>query len=1244
VSPLVFERSYNSIEGPIEYYVGATSMPTGPEFLGFGWTADFFQSLSPVTVTDSTGDHSAVYAFRPDGRVLVFSLYDGVYSPDGDTSDSLMQTDTGWEYQTADDTIEVYNAAGQLQSIARRGQAPITLTYANAGDPPTSVSDAFGHTLTFAYLQDATGTERLASINDPSGAIITYSYDSVGNLISVTHPDSTMRSYGYGDGDFWHALSSVTDESGNAYENWGWAWWDIQQRVGSAALASGVDTYSFSYATSGTGGSVSVTDPLGTSRTYTQQLIWGTYRMTGCSAISSECQGDSARTYDANGNTTSRTDFNGVQTNYTYDVTRNLETSRTEAYGTSVARTISTAWDTNWRQPDTITEPNRTTAYTYDSMGNVLTKTITDTATSTARVWTYTYDTYGRMLTAKGPRTDLSSTTTYTYYTCTTGYQCGQIHTVTDAVGNVTTYNTYNAYGQPLTITDLNGVVTTLTYDARLRLTSSAVGSETTSFSYYPTGKLETVTLPDSSSIQYTYDTSERLVSIADSGGNYINYTLDAMGNITATNTYDPSMTLHQTHTRIYNALNQLHQDVNAAGTSAVTTTYAYDSQGNQTGIAAPLSRDTSNTYDALNRLTQVTDPASGVTQFTYDANDNLSSVQDPLTLTTSYTHNGFGDLTQQVSPDTGTTNNSFDSGGNLSVSTDARGASATYTYDALNRVTQIVYASGGVTDQTLVFGYDAGTNGKGHLTSAGDGNHSLSWTYDTHGRVTGKGQTVGTVTQSVGYGYTSGDLTAEVTPSGQAIAYSYNSNHQIVGITVNGVSLLTSVTYEPFGGVNGWTWGNGSSASRTYNEDGLIGQIVDASVTYIYSFDNANRITGISDSSDSTLSWTYGYDALDRLNSASTSIATDGWTYDANGNRLSQTGTAASSYSVASGSNQVSSISGAISRSYSYNAAGATTAFGGHTFSYNDRGRVLGVTTGTSTTGYLYNVQGQLIEKATSAPANLYVYDEVGHLIGEYDGSGNLIEETVWLGAIPVATIQPSGSGVAVYYIHSDHLNTAKKITRPSDNSLVWRIDQDPFGTAAPNQNPSGLGTFVYNLRFPGQLYMAESGLNYNYFRDYDAAVGRYIESDPIGLKGGMNTYLYGYANPTTNVDPLGLIPPSPVIALEEAIATGNIQAIETLTEAGEISEAESQQAIAEIALRNNSTGNIKQLADIFNRNRQAIEDAIHQCKTHLPRSSPIRNPDVVVNKTTGEVYPKLPNGRLGDSIGNILDYLHPK
>ena len=186
---------------------------------------------------------------------------------------------------------------------------------------------------------------------------------------------------------------------------------------------------------------------------------------------------------------------------------------------------------------------------------------------------------------------------------------------------------------------------------------------------------------------------------------------------------------------------------------------------------------------------------------------------------------------------------------------------------------------------------------------------------------------------------------------------------------------------------------------------------------------------------------------------------------------------------------------------------------------------------TSASSTDYLYNALGQMIEKSGTLGTTTFMQDEAGHLIGEYDGSGNLIEETVWLGDIPVATLQPNGSGgVNIFYIHTDHLNAPRKVQQPVTDALVWRWDTDPFGTAAPNENPSGLGTFPYNLRFPGQYYQAETGLNYNYFRDYDPVVGRYVESDPIGLRGGSySTYEYARGSPTVRVDPSGLFAPPP-------------------------------------------------------------------------------------------------------------------
>jgi RHS repeat-associated protein len=178
-------------------------------------------------------------------------------------------------------------------------------------------------------------------------------------------------------------------------------------------------------------------------------------------------------------------------------------------------------------------------------------------------------------------------------------------------------------------------------------------------------------------------------------------------------------------------------------------------------------------------------------------------------------------------------------------------------------------------------------------------------------------------------------------------------------------------------------------------------------------------------------------------------------------------------------------------------------------------------------TTAYVYNALGQRIRKSSAASATIFAYDEAGHLIGEYDASGNLIQEIVWLGDTPVATVRLETCGLSIFYIHTDHLNTPRKISRRSTAELVWSWESDPFGTTVPNENPSGLGQFSFNLRLPGQYFDHETGLSYNGARDYDASSGRYVESDPIGLKGGIDTYAYVGGNPLSYSDPTGLAPP---------------------------------------------------------------------------------------------------------------------
>jgi RHS repeat-associated protein len=194
---------------------------------------------------------------------------------------------------------------------------------------------------------------------------------------------------------------------------------------------------------------------------------------------------------------------------------------------------------------------------------------------------------------------------------------------------------------------------------------------------------------------------------------------------------------------------------------------------------------------------------------------------------------------------------------------------------------------------------------------------------------------------------------------------------------------------------------------------------------------------------------------------------------------------------------------------------------------SYNNANRMKTARlAGGSDTSYLYNALGQRVKKSGGAAVTtLFVYDEAGHLLGEYDAAGALVQETVWLGDIPVATLRPkAGAGVEIFYVHTDQLNTPRKVSRPSDNKLRWRWDSSPFGEGAPDEDPESLGAFSFNFRFPGQYFDAESALHYNYFRDYDPAVGRYVQSDPIGIRGGVNTFAYVFVNPLRRIDPYGL------------------------------------------------------------------------------------------------------------------------
>jgi RHS repeat-associated protein len=582
--------------------------------------------------------------------------------------------------------------------------------------------------------------------------------------------------------------------------------------------------------------------------------------------------------------------------------------------------------------------------------------------------------------------------------------------------------------------------------------------------------------------------------------------------------------------------------------TQDTVTTFTYDSLGNVKTVNRPLSRTTSYSYDALNRMTQqnvTVGSATLVTKQSYDGLDRTATVTDPRNLVTSYAVDGLGNQSQLSSPDTQGTSYTADDEGNILTVTDARGKTTRFQYDALGRILQAQYQSGTPSQ----FEYDGGPGGPaveiGNLTRITDESGSTTFTHDMKGRVLTKTQVVSaggsnaqfTLRYSYGNsGSSIGKLESMTYPSGARVNYHYDAGGRVSKITLNqsdgsgGTSALAEVTlvadiaYTPTGNVKFWHWGSLSLPAyrRAYDLDGhLTSYPIDMfgttrTVTYnAASLVTAYTHTGRSNSAPAQYDQVFDYDAADRLASFTLGGVTTTYTYDVNGNRTQQTGPNVT-YSYDGTNNRLKSATFSTPKTYSYDAAGNRIGDGLNTYTYNDRGRLAQVR-GNAVLDMYYNALGQRVLKAGATSRLYYVYDEEGHTIGEYGQDNASAVETVYLGNLPIAVLTPQ----KYFYVFADHLDTPLVLVQPFGTiAWDWR-KHDPFGNNAPIASAA---LPAYDHRFPGQVADDETGLYYNYFRDYDPQTGRYVQSDPIGLGGGINSYGYVFNGPANYVDPAGL------------------------------------------------------------------------------------------------------------------------
>jgi len=1147
------------------YHSGVSTTLGG---FGHGWT----HSLGIRLVTDgaeSAGLIEGTGYQRPFKKVgTAFEATDG-------SGDRLVQNGN-WTLYTGHQTT-TFDAAGRVLAIRSLDGTSLTYLYDDR-DRLVAVGHSSGRVLEFTYASDAYEAH-IASVQVEGVPMATYAYTAAGQVANVTYADGSIRTYHYEDARFPHHLTGITAEDGRRYSTFTY---DALGRVISSQHAGGANGVTLDYSSSG---GALVTDALGHQTNYALTPGGQTAPPRKVTALA-DTRGVVARTYyavaaDFRQRLATLTDRDDVQTSHAYaditDVVTGQPASRhtvTEAVGLPEQRITQTVRDQATNVLLAATVGNRETRYAYNTRLQPVSMVIKDLAAGDTRTTTFTYceaadaalaggacPIEGLPKAVDGPRLDAADVTTYTYFAmddaacaaspATCAYRKGDLRSITNALGHSVETLAYDSAGRPASVKDTNGVVTDYTYHPRGWLATATVRGATaaddrsTQMSYWPTGLVQQVTAPDGSSVSYVYDAAQRLTDIADDAGNTIHYTLDNAGNRLKEHTVDAGGTLRRTLARVYNTLGQL-ITLKDAGNHA--TGFVYDVNGNAQSITDALQRVTAREHDPLNRLARTLQDVGGIEaeiRTRYNAFDQVTQVTDPKGLHTTYAYNGFGDQTTLVSPDTGTTVFTLDAAGNRTTRTDARGVTATYHYDALNRITGIAYPDPNL---DVGYSYDIAPSvcaaderfAKGRIGTVLHAGGSTAYCHDRFGQVTRKVQTVNGVTTTLRYSYTKAGRLASLTyPDGSVADYVRDSQGRIsqIGLTRSGLErevVISQVTHAAFGPPTGWTYGNGRQLQRPLDLDYRPQAVHDPAsggLSLSYGYDPAGSIIELKNGAGTSILAKYAYDPLGRLTQTQdgpTGTPIETYAYDATGNRIGLTTAAGTSiYTYPANSHHLAAVDG---QARSYDAAGNTVSVADKDFAYSDANRMSAVKQVDEVVeSYSYNHRSERVLRApASGDAQLTMYDEAGQWIGNYSAAGLPQQQAIWLDEYPIALIGAPSAGVPeVAYIQPDHLGTPRVVIDAMRDVAIWEWSNkgEAFGYQAPASDPDGDGVaFDLALRFPGQQATDASEMFYNYQREYDSSVGRYSQSDPIGLKGGVSTFAYVESSPLRSIDSTGL------------------------------------------------------------------------------------------------------------------------
>jgi RHS repeat-associated protein len=886
---------------------------------GFGWTDSYNMYIEGLATSN-------LIVHQENGSTLPFTFGNAAYLHDPRVLAELVHNSVG-SYsltRTQGQMRFLFDELGKLAQVRDRNHYVTSLSY--AGARLASVQDPAGRRLLFTY--DSKG--RVTTVQDPSGnRHASYTYDTRGNLGSVTDVTGHITRFTYDDN---HRMETITDPKGGVLQNSYGAMYRVKSQVGP-----GCRVYDFTYATSGNHVVTTITDPRSIVSVHTHTsgrltkvvedargaapATWRYgYRAGYISGLAMVVDPNGhvwRATWNPQGDRLTATDPLGHTTTATYNATHDL-LALTNPLGLTTSYVPDTAGNLLSVSRPLVPPDQVTTLYTYDPThpGDLIAATDPD-----GHTWQFTYHPVsGNRLTSTNP---LNQTTYYTYD------GVGRILSSTTPLGHVTIY-TYNAYGDLLTLTDPLGHTT-----------------------------------------RYTYDGNRHIVAVQ-----------DANGHVTLT-TYDLA-----------------NQRVRETRPDLTYSDYAYDADGNLVRQTNSLGQSTLYVYDPFNRLIDSSDALHRITHYRYDSAGRWISTIDSASppRTTSYAYDNANRLTS-ISYSDGTTPNvsySYDPAGRRTSMRDGTGTTS-YTYDSLDRLTQ--EANGA--SQAVTYGYDL----RGNTLNVGyPGGRTVQYDYDPANRMTSLNDGDSRTTQ---FTYDlDGNLSAHLYPNNTRVDMTYDLAGRLASTahSHNGTTFLSlGYTRDSMGLLQGLA--DSVAGPRTYAYDGLdrlTGDTAGASDTRTWDYDGAYRITGSSTMAGG-VQWTTirGYGATDEL---STLVETQtgsptrnlGFTYNSVGDRVSQTDSAngPTTYNY----DQVSRLTGytrGASTTYAYNGDGLrmSKSVGGgasEQFTWDTRSsppRLFAA----GQDAYIWGPSDLLVERLASRVPYFYHLDQQGSTRALTDLSGNV-------------------------------------------------------------------------------------------------------------------------------------------------------------------------------------------------------------------------------------------------------------